>query len=207
MRWLCDSWALEYAVTFFSFLCLLGAVSLLFRFGGAPVSKWQLYLGLNTVLSILATKMRSSALLSTASALIQLKWTWFSTTPHQLRDFQTFDEAARGPFGAIRLLAQTPPFTLAALGALVTVSSMASDAFVQASASQSLHLENSTGASISVCQDYSIMDGYSSTSPVWQTALYGGHTSPLWQSALYAGVFGADVGSANLFLTRLTMAV
>jgi len=38
------------------------------------------------------------------AAIGQLKWIWFAQKERPLADFQTFDEASRGPIGSLKLI-------------------------------------------------------------------------------------------------------
>lgn len=76
-------------------------------------------------------KIASAALiLPTSEALGQLKWNWFHNSK-AMWDFEIFDKASRGPWGAIMLLFRTKGRSLAALGALLIVLLLAIDTFFQ----------------------------------------------------------------------------
>jgi hypothetical protein len=55
------------------------------------------------ILSILSAVMRASMLLPVATAISQLKWSWFRSH-RRLLDIERFDEASRGITGSLRLL-------------------------------------------------------------------------------------------------------
>jgi hypothetical protein len=79
------------------------------------------------------SKVASAALLLPVSeALGQLKWSWFQGGKSQkMWDFEIFDNASRGPWGSLLLLVRTRGKSLAALGAAVTLFSLALDPFFQ----------------------------------------------------------------------------
>jgi hypothetical protein len=76
-------------------------------------------------------KVASAALIvPTTEALGQLKWNWFHQS-NAMWDFEIFDKATRGPWGAVMLLFRTRGRSLAALGALLIVLLLAIDTFFQ----------------------------------------------------------------------------
>jgi hypothetical protein len=58
---------------------------------------------INTMISILATIIRTTMSLFLAEAVSQLKWSWF-TRDRPLKDLSDFDSCSRGPLGAVQLL-------------------------------------------------------------------------------------------------------
>ena len=84
------------------------ALAIVFKcFNGKPLQDWTFYLSLNTVASILGTLGKSSLLLAVSAAIGQGKWLWFQTRQRPLIEFDTFDEASRGPLGSLKLLWRT----------------------------------------------------------------------------------------------------
>jgi hypothetical protein len=76
-------------------------------------------------------KIASAALIVPVSeALVQLKWNWFRQS-NAIWDFEIFDKASRGPWGAVMLLFRTKGRSLAALGAILIVLLLAIDTFFQ----------------------------------------------------------------------------
>jgi hypothetical protein len=83
-----------------------------------------------TMASLLGKVASASLIVPTSEALGQLKWHWF----HQSKamwDFEVFDKASRGAWGATLLLFRTKGRSLAALGALLIVLLLAIDTFFQ----------------------------------------------------------------------------
>jgi hypothetical protein len=66
-----------------------------------------------------------------AAAVGQLKWDWFYRSNGRLYDLQIFDDGSRGPLGAALLAGFVHVRSLATLGAIVTVCSIAIDPFAQ----------------------------------------------------------------------------
>ncbi|KAH8730720.1 hypothetical protein GQ44DRAFT_672536 [Phaeosphaeriaceae sp. PMI808] len=76
-------------------------------------------------------KIASAALIvPTSEALGQLKWNWFHNSK-AMWDFEIFDKASRGPWGAVMLLFRTRGRSLAALGAILILLLLAIDTFFQ----------------------------------------------------------------------------
>ncbi|RYO72081.1 hypothetical protein AA0113_g1648 [Alternaria arborescens] len=83
-----------------------------------------------TIASLPGKVASASLIVPTSEALGQLKWHWF----HQSKamwDFEVFDKASRGAWGATLLLFRTKGRSLAALGALLIVLLLAIDTFFQ----------------------------------------------------------------------------
>lgn len=98
-------------------------------FGGRSVPHLPQGLTLNAMISILATS-KSAILFVVASCLSQIKWVWFQTS-RQLVHIQTLDDASRGPLGAFILLFGQLVRSIAGLGAIITILSLAFDPFIQ----------------------------------------------------------------------------
>ena len=126
-RWLLEiiSWAL-------SAICMAGIVIVLCVYKDKRIPNWPLGLTLNAYISVLAKIASAALLLPVSEALGQLKWSWFNKeNTKKMWDFEIFDNASRGPWGAILLLVRTKGKSLAALGAAVTVFALAMDPFFQ----------------------------------------------------------------------------
>jgi hypothetical protein len=171
-RWCLDSWLLEYLSLAISLASLVAIFTVLFLFHNEPYSKWQSEIGINAVLSIIATVLKGTPLLATASALGQLKWMWYHDTSRPLRDLQIFDSASRGPFGAICLLLRLPRSFLACIGCFVILLSLGSDASIQASTIQPLKSQSFLTTSMPVGKHYHGRSGNRRIDPVMQYALY-----------------------------------
>ncbi|KAH8714832.1 hypothetical protein GQ44DRAFT_624959 [Phaeosphaeriaceae sp. PMI808] len=99
------TWWKEWALVVLS-LGFLIAIIVIFRiYNGRTQPNWRLGLNLNTVIALLATLLRSS--LVTSTVIGQAKWCW----QHRRRPVQHlayFDEASRGPLGALLLCFKIP---------------------------------------------------------------------------------------------------
>jgi hypothetical protein len=123
-RWLFEllSWSVSAG-------CMAAIVGIYVTLDDEPLynSRSGLLLGLANVLG----KVASAALIiPTSEALGQLKWKWFHES-NAMWDFEIFDKASRGPWGAVMLLFRTRGRSLAALGAFLIVLLLAIDTFFQ----------------------------------------------------------------------------
>lgn len=97
-------WYWELKAIAFSLASLLAILIILSKFQSQPLSAWSFYLQPNKVVSLFTTLSKSTTLLSISTCLSQLKWRHFQRAPPPLNHLRFFNEASRGPFGALRLL-------------------------------------------------------------------------------------------------------
>jgi hypothetical protein len=101
------NWTLEIICVIISIICFC-ALAIVFKYyDGKPLSVWTFYFSMNTVASILGTVGKSTLLLAVSAAIGQGKWLWFQDRERNLIEFDTFDEASRGPLGSLKLLWRT----------------------------------------------------------------------------------------------------
>ncbi|MCJ1381373.1 hypothetical protein MMC17_004483 [Xylographa soralifera] len=112
------------------FLALLATVLTLALHQGRTIPEWPLAISVNAAISIHATVMQMSMMYVLAQSLSQMKWLWYSK-PRQLRDLEAFDDASRGPWGAVKLIWRLRASHTAALGALLIIASLAVGPFLQ----------------------------------------------------------------------------
>jgi hypothetical protein len=128
-------WLLEIISWLFSAICMAAIIGVLIYLRDRPLSDWQLAkktpLTLNAFISILSKMAGAALLLPVSEALGQLKWSWFLEHSKQMWDFEIFDNASRGPWGSMLLLIRTKARTLAAVGAMIMLASLALDPFFQ----------------------------------------------------------------------------
>jgi hypothetical protein len=128
-------WLLEIISWLFSMLCMATVIGVLIYLKDKPLNKWTLAektpLTLNAFISILSKMAGAALILPVSEALGQLKWSWFLENSKQMWDFEIFDNASRGPWGSMLLLIRTKARTLAALGAMIMLCSLALDPFFQ----------------------------------------------------------------------------
>ena len=134
LLWIFD-WVWELLAVYFSIICLLALTVFLAADDGKPLANWRVAstdITPNTVVSIASTLVKASILLPLAQGISRLKWTYFQRGPHPLPDIQTFDNASRGPWGAMILMLKLRGRALSAtLGAVLTILTLALDPFDQ----------------------------------------------------------------------------
>jgi hypothetical protein len=124
-------WLLEIISWWISALCMGAIIGLSVHYRDGRIPNWPGNLTLNALIAILSKVSGAALLLPVSEALGQLKWSWFQDDSKKMWDFEIFDNASRGPWGSILLLIRTKGRALAALGALVTLFSLALDPFFQ----------------------------------------------------------------------------
>ncbi|KAF2276583.1 uncharacterized protein EI97DRAFT_44792 [Westerdykella ornata] len=124
-------WLLEIISWLISAICMGAIVGVLIYLKDQRLPRWPYGLTLNAYIAVVSRVASAALLLPTTEALGQLKWSWFLGDSKQMWDFEIFDNASRGPWGAILLLIRTKGRSLAALGALVMLLSLVLDPFFQ----------------------------------------------------------------------------
>lgn len=109
-----------------------------------------------------------------AGAVGQLKWIWFQRREQPALDMQSFDNASRGPLGALCLLFQHRGPSIASLGAIVTILAMALDPFVQQILSYPVQQTPgiTAQATMSQAQTFAPNANYTSFSQYYNAALW-----------------------------------
>lgn len=189
-----DWWLWELLSVILSVSCLIALVIILRVYEGRSLPDWPLGITLNTLVAVLSTIMEASMMVPVAACISQLKWIWFRR-PNALNDFDSFDMASRGPWGALLLLYRISFKGFVALGALVTILALAMGPFLQQIISFPLRPDSSTGlASIRRAQIYDEGEYYTpfNTGVSWGPGLQT-------KAAIYRGIFTADVPPVDPF--------
>ena len=71
---------------------------------GKPVAKLPLGITLNAAISIFATIMKSTILYCASEVISRSKWIWFHRQPKRLGAVELYDQASRGPWGALAMM-------------------------------------------------------------------------------------------------------
>ncbi|EMD87167.1 hypothetical protein COCC4DRAFT_84582 [Bipolaris maydis ATCC 48331] len=138
------SWALEIFSLLISALSIGAMIVILSRQNKKPITDWRFALTLNTVISTLGTTSRTTLAFALSACIGQQKWNWLYRKPDTIRSFERFDGASRGPWGSSKLLFWLRFRHWAALGALMTVGTVAFDPFLQAILSTYGQLDNAS---------------------------------------------------------------
>lgn len=128
---LLDTWLWEILAVSFSILCFLVVICLLRAYEQKALPSFPHDLTLNTIISILSAASKSSMIYAVTASIGQLKWNWYYARKEQLQHIQLFDDASRGPWGSMMMLFSHKGWSLASLGALITLLALAFDPFMQ----------------------------------------------------------------------------
>lgn len=81
-------------------------------FDGRSPPQWPLGITLNTLVALFTTFSRMAFMAPVIEGIGQLKWTWFINRdkPQPLIDFQILDDASRGQWGSLVVLAKMKGF-------------------------------------------------------------------------------------------------
>lgn len=113
-------------------LSLLAIVLTLRLYQDQPLPDWPYDISINTLVSLFVVFMKGSIAVILTSGIGQLKFDWFKKAPKPLSHIAAFDEASRGPLGAIRLMyTSRNQHLLSTLGALITLTGLLLDPFTQ----------------------------------------------------------------------------
>jgi hypothetical protein len=123
-------WRYETLSLIASIAAVVAIVVVLCYFDGKPVPDWPVGITLNALVSVLSTISKAAMIAAVASCISQLKWMWFGQS-RPLRDFELFDDASRGPWGALQLIVRKHSIHLVGLGAIITVVALLVDPFIQ----------------------------------------------------------------------------
>ncbi|KAF2830651.1 hypothetical protein CC86DRAFT_283505 [Ophiobolus disseminans] len=122
-------WLFEIVSWCMSLVCMVAVVGIYVYLKGQPISASKSGILLTTA-NVLGKIASAALIVPTSEALGQLKWNWFNSAK-AMWDFEIFDKATRGPWGAAMLLFRTRGRSLAALGALLVILLLAIDTFFQ----------------------------------------------------------------------------
>jgi hypothetical protein len=124
-------WVWEIGQTLAALGSTVYLVYLLTHYDNRPLDDWRFHgLSFQATLAILSTAARAGAVAAVGTCLSQYKWLYFLRKPHRLDDLDVLDEASRGTLGSLRFLFIRVP-SLATVGALLTIISLAYGAFIQ----------------------------------------------------------------------------
>lgn len=123
-------WIWECMATVASAACMTAVVIILARMQSKPLEHWKLPISLNATIAIFVTVAKSMSLLVIAACISQTKWIRFKSSARRVQEFDLFDNASRGPSGALVLLSRVP-WGLASVGAVATILALGVDTFAQ----------------------------------------------------------------------------
>ncbi|KAK4230588.1 hypothetical protein QBC38DRAFT_356708 [Podospora fimiseda] len=100
----CTHWLPELFCWLLSLLCFVAIVVVLKVYDGRELSDWPLAVSLNTLVAFLTAICQVALAIPLSEGISQLKWNSFARGDKPLADFQTFEDAKRGPVGSAKLL-------------------------------------------------------------------------------------------------------
>ncbi|KAF8539490.1 hypothetical protein BDD12DRAFT_882266 [Trichophaea hybrida] len=116
-------WCFEILSLIVSGTAILVTAALLKHFENKDIPIWATTrngLSLNAIFSVLSTLSRSSMLIPLDDALGQLMWLAYAKKPRRLAETELYNQASRGPLGAVKLLWRRR-FSLASLAAVLMI--------------------------------------------------------------------------------------
>lgn len=119
LNWWSEILWLSFATTNLTLIAIL--LSLL---SNNPLTTWKFPISINAVVSAMMIATKAALIYTSATCIGQLKWHHFqhSLHGHCIHDLKLFDEASKGPLGAIKLLARARKVNIVALigGVIIT---------------------------------------------------------------------------------------
>ncbi|KAF2826461.1 hypothetical protein CC86DRAFT_467157 [Ophiobolus disseminans] len=114
-------WWWEFGAVLVAIASTAAIVAVLLKVDDKPLTSWPWAIQPASLVAVFSTIAKAALLVPVAVCLSQLKWTYFEE-PRELEHMQAFDDASRGPWGAVVFLWKTKGLVwLAAIGALVMV--------------------------------------------------------------------------------------
>ena len=124
-------WWVEISSCVFALLTMIAIVATLYPHQGKPLPQWPYHLSVNTLLSIYTAVLKGSIITVVSECIGQFKWKWFRQE-RPLIDLNIYDEATRGPLGALKILwLLRLRDGLSSTGALVAILVLTVDPFTQ----------------------------------------------------------------------------
>lgn len=100
----CAHWLPEISCCLLALGCFAAIVAVLKSYDGRGLPDWPMAVSLNTVVAFLTAVCQVALAVPLTEGLSQLKWNSFARGEKPLADFQTFEDAKRGPIGSAVLL-------------------------------------------------------------------------------------------------------
>ncbi|EPE26743.1 hypothetical protein GLAREA_02657 [Glarea lozoyensis ATCC 20868] len=134
-RYWADWWIWEFISITISTICMLAVVIICTVYKDTALSAWPHPLTPNALIAIFVALAQAGLVMPVYSVIGQLKWIWFGVGERPLVDFETFDEASRGPVGGLKLIGTLKGGGivrhLANTGVVTAILSLAAGPFVQ----------------------------------------------------------------------------
>ncbi|KAF2136595.1 uncharacterized protein K452DRAFT_237204 [Aplosporella prunicola CBS 121167] len=188
-----DWWLWEVAGVLLSASCMAAVIVILASFNGKALAKWDFPIQPNSLVSVFMTVAKSALLLPVSQCINQAKWTHFERNPHRLLKLQFFDDASRGPWGALKLIIGMKSSNwIASWGALLTIIALASDPFAQ----QIIKYPSRSAPSNSTSASYRVTRAFNRTENWTLKEEFSGSVEPATQAAIFTGIYASGVKSS-----------
>lgn len=150
-------WWWELGSALLSMGSMFSIVIILAAFENRPLADWTIPIQINSLIATLTTIAKTAMFVAVAESISQLKWLHFYQRARPLHRFQDFEDASRGPWGALTLLYTTNlKAILASIGAVITILGLGIEPMAQqvlAFPDRNVTLTNST-ASLGIAEVY-----------------------------------------------------
>ncbi|EWZ83205.1 hypothetical protein FOWG_13131 [Fusarium oxysporum f. sp. lycopersici MN25] len=113
-------WGMELLSSVTTLALFAGMIAIFCSMRNKPYFEWPLSISINTTIAILSTACTATMMHNVSAFIGQLKWLHFKRSSRRVYNVERFDEASRGPLGAILLIFRVP-WNLATLGATITI--------------------------------------------------------------------------------------
>ena len=119
-----NTWAVEIFMVSLSACCLVATIIVLCYADGSAIRTWHGFT-LNTLVAVLSTSSQAAAALALSASISQWCWYQFNIRSRKLIDFETYNNASRGPLGCIQLLLCEKKISFVWSGALTVIALVA----------------------------------------------------------------------------------
>ncbi|TGJ87598.1 hypothetical protein E0Z10_g1165 [Xylaria hypoxylon] len=149
------SWIPEIIAVSISLGAVGSIMGVLAKFNGHALPEWPYYITLNALIAVLAAVTTATMNISLQNSMSQLKWIRFNESRTRLSEMESFDEASRGTWGAIKLLFTFRGGLLGSFGATISIIVLLLGPFAQQIVTyQMREVESLEGASVSRALNY-----------------------------------------------------
>ncbi|KAF2802018.1 uncharacterized protein BDZ99DRAFT_429256 [Mytilinidion resinicola] len=97
-------WWWEIGAAMLGTVSMLLIIAVLFKVQNKPLQDWTLPIQPNSLIAVFTTIGRTAIMVPIASCIAQLKWQHFDHRARQLNHLRLFDDASRGPWGAVTMV-------------------------------------------------------------------------------------------------------
>lgn len=99
------TWTFEILALAIALGSVASIIGVVFRYNGRALPDWPHEITLNALIALLATVANAAMSVCLSSGLSQAKWIRFRRSAAPLSDMEVFDEASRGSWGSLKLIA------------------------------------------------------------------------------------------------------